>query len=367
MAGPGRSQLDRALRVAAILLTVVVLVLGATELLMRALFEPPSRPYTQRTLFGTTRTPDYRAFKISVDDGTPFEFVVNPLGFRGKSMRTAKKPPGVFRVFFVGASSTENQHLPEEKTFPGLVEQALAARGMKVEVANCGIAGQGVARSFSLIFHRLLELEPDLIVLEAGIDDMLASLDERWDPLAGPPGEPEGVRFKDWLLGRSRLVQVLDAPAEVDVRPLLEKRRRAAHARPLSVPPDLDLARGVPTFERYLHLVALACEDRGTKVSFLTQPALWKDECSPAELDALWMAGATRGPVRLDPRGCRKLLDAYDDATRRVARGRLLVDLAREVPRDLSCFHDDALLTARGNELVARAVMAELEKSGILK
>ena len=58
-------------------------------------------------------------------------------------------------------------HLPP---FPGLVEARLndKLRGNpRVEVSNCGIAGFGVARSLSLIEHRVLNLEPDLVVFNA--------------------------------------------------------------------------------------------------------------------------------------------------------------------------------------------------------
>jgi lysophospholipase L1-like esterase len=365
MAGPGRSQLDRALRVLSALIIIVVSVLGATELLMRAIFEAPLKPYTQHTLYRATRTPNYKAFKTSVEDGTPFEYVVNPLGFRGKSMQTVKKPAGVFRIFFVGASTTENQHLPEEKTFPGLVEQALTAKGMKVEVANCGIAGHGVARSFSLIVHRVLELEPDLIVLLDGENDMLQSLDPLFDPANGPGPDSEKIKLKDWLLSRSRLIQVLDTPKEVDTRPFLELRRKEARKKPYSAPQDLE--RGLPTFERYLRLIALVLDERKVPLCFLTQPTLWKEQSSEPEVAAMWMTCSPNGPLHLDPKTSRRLMDRYNDAVRAAAKDHLLVDLDRLVPRDLDHLYDDAHMTARGNKLVADEIVKELVARGVVR
>src|SRR5581483_1458473 len=271
-----RSHLDRALRTAALLVATVALVLGATEALMRALFAPPLKPYTSHGLYRATRTPGFKQLKICVEDGQAFDYEIDALGFRGKSLQTVKKTPGTFRIFFVGASTTENQHLPEERTFPSLVEQALRARGAKVEVANCGIAGHGVARSFALIAHRILELEPDLIVLLEGENDMMQSLDERWDPANGP-GEPEKLTFKDWLVSKSRLVAVLDTPKEVDTRPFLEKRRKDARKKPYFVPPDLDLKRGLKPFEDYLRRTKLLCDDAKVPLVFLTQPTLWHE------------------------------------------------------------------------------------------
>src|SRR5438270_664679 len=100
MAGPPRSHLDRALRVGALLLAIVMAVLGATEALMRALFEQPLKPYTPSGLYKATRTPNYKQTKYCVEDGERFEYTIDALGFRGQSMQTVKKPAGVFRIFF---------------------------------------------------------------------------------------------------------------------------------------------------------------------------------------------------------------------------------------------------------------------------
>lgn len=362
---PARSHLDRALRVVALILLIVVVVLGATEALMRRLFEPPLKPYTPHGLYKATRTPGYTAMKTCVEDGKNFDYKVNPLGFRGESMKTARKPAGVYRIFFVGASTTENQHLPEERTFPALVEAALAAKGMKVEAANCGIAGHGVARSLALIAHRVLQLEPDLVVVLEGGNDCLQSLDsERWDPANGT-GEPEKVVFKDWLVSRSRLVAMLDGPKEVDTRPFLAKRRKDARKKPYFLPPDLDTKRGLKPFEDSMRRIKLLCEDAGVPLVFMTQPTLWKAENTPAEKDAMWMSNfLSDSPIHVDPATCKKLMDDFNAVTRRVA-GERLVDLDALVAHDLEHFYDDAHMTSKGNAAVAQAVVAHLAAKGL--
>ncbi len=360
------SHLDRALRVAALLLAIVLGVLSGTEALVRALFVPPLRPYTANGFYRGARTPNYKAYKVSIEDGQPFEYAVDPLGFRGKSLQTVKKAPGVRRIFFVGASTTENQHLPEEKTFPGLVEARLRARGLNVEVGNAGIGGHGAARSFAIIAHRILALEPDLIVVLEGENDLTQSFDEHFDPTNAENPLEVKLTFKDWLLTKSRLVQILDAPKEVDLRPFLEKGRAEARKRPYFVPKEIDPLRGLAPFESYLRKIALVCGEARVPVIFMTQPTLWKVDNTPAEKDALWLSSIGPGPIHIDPATCRKLMDAYNDATRRVAAGHVLVDLDRVVPRDLEHFYDDAHMTALGNEVVASAVVAAIEGKGLL-
>ncbi|MEZ0227454.1 MAG: SGNH/GDSL hydrolase family protein [Planctomycetota bacterium] len=360
-----RPHIDRALRVTALVLLVVVVVLGSTEALMRRLFPQPLKAYTPNGLYRATRTPNYKQLKTCVEDGKDFDYTINPLGFRGKSMKTVKKEPGVFRIFFVGASTTENQHLPEERTFPALVEAALAARGAKVEVSNCGIAGHGAARSFALIAHRILQLEPDLIVLLEGENDFMQSLDdERWDAANGI-AETEKITFKDWLVTQSRLVAVLEGPKERDTRPFLQKRRKDARAKPYFVPKELDLRRGLPTYEAYIRRTKLLCDDARVPLVFMTQPTLWKEQNSDEERSAMWMSNfLSRSPIHVDPATCRKLMDDYNAVTRRVAGDRL-VDIDRAVPSDLSHFYDDAHMTSKGNEVVANAILKLLDEKGL--
>ncbi len=360
-----RSHLDRALRVAALVILVVVFVLGTTEALMRRIFAQPLKPYTPNGLYRATRTPNYKQLKTCVEDGKDFDYTINALGFRGKSMQTVKKPAGVFRIFFVGASTTENQHLPEERTFPALVEAALAARGAKVEVSNCGIAGHASARSFALIAHRILQLEPDLILLLEGENDFMQSLDEeRWDPAHGV-ADPEKITFKDWLVTQSRLVAVLEGPKERDTRPFLAKRRKEARAaKGYFVPPGLDLRRGLPSFEACLRRTKLLCDDAKVPLVFMTQPTLWKEQNTDEERSAMWMSKFLSGPIYVDPATCRKLMDEYNATVRRVAGDRL-VDLDKTVPSDLAHFYDDAHMTSRGNAAAADAIVKQIDALGL--
>ena len=73
-----------------------------------------------------------------------FTLRVDSQGFRSpRGEVPATKPAGVYRIFFVGASTTENVVLPDSETFPWLVEQALEARleGVDVEAGNTGLSG----------------------------------------------------------------------------------------------------------------------------------------------------------------------------------------------------------------------------------
>jgi hypothetical protein len=67
----------------------------------------------------------------------------------------------------------------------------------------------------------------------------------------------------------------------------------------------------------------------------------------------------------IDPATCKKLMDAYNEATRRIAGDRL-VDLDKLVPHDLAHFYDDAHMTTKGNVAVADAIVAALDAKGLV-
>jgi lysophospholipase L1-like esterase len=373
---PIPSRACRALKIVALALVVSAAVIAGGEAFARSFLGAPVNPYTPHPYLARVRTPGYRQMKMSVDDpARPFLFDIDPLGYRGRSVTTVKKPAGTYRIFFVGASTTENQQVEEERTFPGIVERVLNERTHghpRVEVANAGIVGYGIERSFALVSHQILQLEPDLIIVNDGGIDMLASLSDEWDP-ADLKLDNYVYSFKEWLCTESRLAAVLDARfsvKDVDMRRRsFEKKRKIAQAKPYFVPQGLDLRRGLALFRAYLRRLALVTRDAGVPLTFLTQATIWKKDQPKDEVDALWMGGAILGgPIHLDPATLADLIADYNQAIREEAAAHRcgLVDAAARTPKDLDHFIDDSHLTSKGNEVVAQLVIDALTKDGAL-
>lgn len=79
------------------------------------------------------------------------------------------KPPGIFRVFFLGESSVQGVPYERNATMCAFLEALLAAAWpeIRVEVINCGVTA---VNSYSLRawLPEVLEYEPDLLVVYAG-------------------------------------------------------------------------------------------------------------------------------------------------------------------------------------------------------
>ncbi|OQC08353.1 MAG: hypothetical protein BWX80_00476 [Candidatus Hydrogenedentes bacterium ADurb.Bin101] len=103
-------------------------------------------------------------------------FSTNSLGFRDVE-RAVPKPAGVFRILCVGASTTQEGDA-NETTYPALLEKRLGAAfpGRVIEVVDAGIPG--IATPLHLL--RLADysaLEPDLVIIHAGVNDTLLMYD----------------------------------------------------------------------------------------------------------------------------------------------------------------------------------------------
>ncbi|HBP20223.1 MAG TPA: hypothetical protein DEA08_20840 [Planctomycetes bacterium] len=280
------------------------------------------------------------------------------------------KPANAYRIFFVGASTTENVAVDDAQSFPWLVETQLNAKlGDEVAVrgVNTGIAGNTIADSFSLIAHRLLALEPDLVVVLHAINDMRMSASARFDPSHYADRlAPPKVRFSDLLAQHCKLYRLAErAKQRLRTRSREQKYKDRARETPLSE--GVDPARGLPYFQRYLGLIAAVCAEAGVPLALMTQPSLYKPELSQDELAALWMGYVNHGELNFSPEALRQGMVAYNDELRRFAgaRGLLLIDLERVVPKDLEHLYDDCHYTVKGNAVIADEITRVLLERGL--
>lgn len=116
---------------------------------------------------------------------------VNALGYRGDET-TREKPAGVFRIACLGGSTTYTAVDDYRLSYPYLLGQALRERHghPEVEVVNAGVSGYTTWESLVNFQYRVLDLEPDLIVVYHAVNDAKARL---IDP-AGYVGDNSGYR-----------------------------------------------------------------------------------------------------------------------------------------------------------------------------
>ncbi len=99
----------------------------------------------------------------------------NALGFRGDEI-TIEKPDDIYRIVSVGASTTYGIGEPRpQNSYPSLLQDYLHANNYtNVEVINAGVGGYTSYESLLNLQMRVLPLEPDLIVIYQGSNDIHA-------------------------------------------------------------------------------------------------------------------------------------------------------------------------------------------------
>ena len=122
------------------------------------------------------------------------EFRTSSLGLHDREYPT-QKPPGVFRILFLGDSMTEGAGLALDATVAKQAETMLNAAGCRTrfEVVNGGVASYSPILQF-LFFQTLAPiLEPDLVVLNFDMTDVHDDVIRTAVARLGPDGLPVAV------------------------------------------------------------------------------------------------------------------------------------------------------------------------------
>lgn len=135
----------------------------------------------------------------------------NARGFRGEDIEIPK-PRGRWRIAILGGSTTYGEFIPrDEETLPGRLDAMLKDRipAADIEVINAGAPGYNSWESLINLQFRVLDLEPDVVILFDGVNDVHSRFVHPDAYRADNSGrrqlwaEPAEVRLLKWsVLGR---------------------------------------------------------------------------------------------------------------------------------------------------------------------
>lgn len=259
---------------------------------------------------------------------------INGLGFRGGELE-AKKSPGTLRIVVLGDSVVFGQGVAEDETLPAQLAAALAKKvpGQKWELINAGVRGYNAAQYDPFLAHRLLPLQPDLVVLV---------ITEINDPEREPfsPHSEQLERWKNSWWAKLPLAKPLLASAysrEVS-------RLFILHVREIYDPGG----ESWRPFLGELFRVREACAAQNAPLLAVTFPYLADDDPFAKERAQLQSALTNLGLLRLDPR----------PALRQYPAAQLVVS-----PSD---FHPNALALQLTADLLADPIISELQARGTI-
>ena len=192
---------------------------------------------------------------------------LNSQGYRSPE-RSAAKPADVRRVLCAGGSTTFDSLADRnETTWPWLLEQELRQRGLPVEVWNAGVPTWTSLENTIALLARDLELQPDILVVLQGFNDLQPAAHSPHDPTyesghsermleaLGFELEPPGLLARSVALERLRAIFGLEA------------------AEPGSSPKAAFVSdHGLETYRRNLRTLVGVARTHGIEVLLVTQP-----------------------------------------------------------------------------------------------
>jgi lysophospholipase L1-like esterase len=288
----------------------------------------------------------------------------NNLGFRGAP------PPPDFKddltIVTIGGSTTECFYLSDGRTWPDLLGQELSRNFRRVWVNNAGLDGATTYRHIILLEDYLIKLRPKVVLFLIGINDVGAgNLDQT--------GTQRGSYLKKlWrgLLYRSEvysLEQNLYHYLIAQSRGLRHTEINLKQAKTLDLPPEglesqtLQAYRrnSLPFFAQRVEKLVRLCRAHGIEPVLITQPTLYGPGLDPitgVNLATIKVQDHFNGLMMYD------VIELYNAVTRQVAQkdGVLLIDLARELPRNSAYYYDYLHYTEPGASKVAAIIDRDL-------
>lgn len=289
----------------------------------------------------------------------------NAHGFRGAEI-PLEKPPGEYRIACVGGSTTYTNGVEDwRRSYPAVLERELADLGHpEVRVINAGLHGWSSWETLVNFEFKLLDLEPDLVVVYHAINDLKLRMVWPPDTYRGDnggaatfaPGLVVTPLWQDSALARIAAIRCGALLPQGELEARLDVKTAASRWRPFrsqllygtyprglfaKVGAEEILAACPPVyFERNLASLIAIADSHGIDVLLATfafrREGLGGDNpgtdiavAGVAEMNAVLRALADRTPA-----------DLYD--------------FAAEMPLDERYFGDDVHLTEAGAALKAR-------------
>lgn len=308
------------------------------------------------------------------EEGKGHQISHNLLGFRNTvgpeaPELTWQKPEGAFRIVCLGGSSTYG-HGPssDATTWPGRLQTLLNATSGStvVEVINGGCQGYSSFESLINLSIRMVDLEPDLVLVYHAINDMRCAL---W----GRPRRDNAHWRAQWpverrssldeLLGRSttyRLLRQLDPSwrarrsGDLGWYAIVDYRPGDHYARV----PETRVALAATA--RNLREIAAVARASGARPVFVQQAMQWSD------LERF-------GTGELQAEAMREVKDVVAEVARVISVP--LIDgatpleeegLRRSEAGEPAIFTSEVHITDAGADLLARTIAAELEALGLV-
>ena len=346
-------------------------------LLANVLITPVSQKSASETFITLPPNQDYK-IRI-VGDVTPgfsgiTRITTDDHGFRVTHPVDYKNKGDVYRIFAIGASTTAQMLLSDEKTWTALLEKDLEkAWGKKVEIINTGINGVRAEQHF-ITFENILQYSPDAVIFLMGINDWTRHIRDHFLSQGGSPQQsveaPAASDGRQGATGRfMKLANALDIRKSLIWLGLTGLRNRlfdVVHVDDGSYysSQNNSLARKdvrefstttvSDDYKAWVERLIGKCAETRTRCIFVNQPNAYSPEISEELKVRLWMT-PTEESYTLRLAALENLARVYNTwlMTAAARQGMEVCDIASAVPPTTDYLYDDCHFNEGGARLVA--------------
>lgn len=283
------------------------------------------------------------------------------LGYRSPE-RGVEKPSGTTRILCAGGSTTfDILSANDSKTWPWRMEEILRERGLDAEVFNAGFPGWTSLENLISLSIRDLDLEPDIVVLYQGINDLQPASHRPFDSQYERGHADEAVRALGFDLQPLKWYErslLVEKARELVVGKRDPWQRLQSPSAPDNALTELP-AEALETFERNIRSFVAVAIAGGSRVVLVTQPMRIRSEHVDADEAYLaqWILG-------LDPVAAPAELERFNTVLREVSMTgpASLADVAGQVAWEERDFDDPMHFSPDGSARMARTMVDAVEK-----
>lgn len=268
--------------------------------------------------------------------------------------------PAPYRIFAIGASTTEQIYLGDRHTWTHLLQEAL---GENTEIVNTGLSGLRAEHHLATL-QQILPLHPDMAIFLIGINDWNKHIREHFGSRHYQQNKfryslaVNAIRnFITALRGRARKAAGLNTPPD-SIRPengdyYRDKMGSLNRARVESWRPDAP----DPHYRRTLDKIAAACQRAKIACVFITQPHGYAEDLPQDYTAHFWMTPPGE-KFTLDLPSLIHVAGLYNDELQKFAcqNGFHSIDLAAWIEPGFQSFYDEVHFNTQGARSVAAAL-----------
>lgn len=289
---------------------------------------------------------------------------VNRFGFRSPEIERVKNP-GVVRIVMMGGSTTSDYRNVHQNTYPAMLTGLLRKRfpSRKIEYINAGSDWYSSEHSIINYLFWVKDFDPDIVIFMHTINDLVRSFAA--DDYSDRTGYKEDYsHYYGHVTNFIRLNRELLRHRFFSEFLLWKKVKEIFVTKP-DVPKIIDVREfaSLPAYKRNLQSIISILQADGIGLMFISEANLYRPDEKYQEL--MWMNDLCKSKGELPSyASMRRGMEMFNDALYHVAvknnvpvvRGDTLI------PKEPLYFRDDVHLTPKGNEMLARAILAVIEK-----